>query len=76
MNNRRKAAMFTNMWTLNNTFLNNQPMHQKEFQREILKYLETKRKKKRKDNILTLMECCKRCSKRKFYSNKYAHQGK
>lgn len=47
MNNRRKAAMFTNMWTLNNTFLNSQPMHQKEFQREILKYLETKRKKKK-----------------------------
>lgn len=50
MNNRRKAAMFTNIWTLNNTFLNNQPMHQKEFQREILKYLETKRKK-RKEKI-------------------------
>ena len=45
MNNRRKAAIFTNMWRLNNTFLNNQPMHQKEFQRENLKYLETKKKK-------------------------------
>ena len=62
MNNRRKAAIFTNMWRLNNTFLNNQPMHQKEFQRENLKYLETKKKKKkkRKHNTLTLMECCKR----------------
>ena len=48
MNNRRKAAKFTNMWTLNNAFLNNQPMHQKEFQREILKYLETKKKKEKK----------------------------
>ena len=39
-NNKRKAVKSTNMWKLNNTFLNNQ-WAEEEIKREIKNYLET-----------------------------------
>ena len=39
-NDRRRIGRFTNMWKLNNTFLNNQQVKD-EIKREIKKYIET-----------------------------------